>query len=857
MESIPFYQILDYKEIFRDKLFRRQDELSRVTSINPLSYFNTLPSGDLVSDTEFDTFLCDQMFQEDFEFTVADEMSNGITTLHNSLSRVDVVALNFLKPTVNQTQSSDSKLKKLNSFHLGDRFFIPCSTGEAFSQDGLNKEPSLGNMGSFWTESAQPYRSLRHIEGDAISPQKSPSSINSLVHSKLTEFQQPSVETSMISSFLKRAPPMLKQSPSEVKQPTIIEEINEEQGNFSSKSKMRESSSYSLSEEKSNCKTVRIENEEKVYAKKPEFNKKYTLIQSLCKSDSLINKALIREEPTDDRPSTKIYEESKDSAKMNSETHILSFRNLNPSLKESASSKLSAILGKSKIIETEGSEVYSPGRNSCARLKALNYLLGDRSSYKLIGNKTISNGTPIKMPAMRDSVPIFCKRLSVTSVFTPGNKSFEKRIDAKESVSKSKIDTNKTMPQGLEKSKLEIILHKMQPRISEPATLAEFTLNSESSKKAEKMRFFRSPIKSKPKNAPLPAETGKGSVKKAGKLTMLKQAKSLEINKSTFIGRPQKSNVQLNDSVSVTPSIHNTSLSQIRLHGTDLIKDDRLESIYQRKSRMRTSFDNKCEDSDKPFLEYHLMVNSPREKIKIRRQSDLKFTIDVNTCHTINKEKLSPTELIRALKEGDVMKESVSFRKYSAEKPFKHADSLSCYSKESEIHGSSRESASPALVAYYETRLSANDTPKPKRIVTPRKPIMTLNTLSSKFMSTKKDSFKDFTMSLVDCKLHSAKNSMSEAANSLLLDTLDLRDSFMSPTNIKTPNYLTINFSDKQIKANELPSDTIRETFPKQISMTKHHAKSGLFTNVHIRSSKKDLKSKLNEIIGKKVRLTK
>ena len=121
MEKIPFIQVLDYSDAFHDDFFKKQFELSKNTRINPLSYFSGLPSGDLVSDGEFDTYLCEQMFQEEFEFTVADDTSvAAFTNFRNSLGQKDVLGLvNFSKDKCSENHLQ-SKLKKLNTFNLGD-----------------------------------------------------------------------------------------------------------------------------------------------------------------------------------------------------------------------------------------------------------------------------------------------------------------------------------------------------------------------------------------------------------------------------------------------------------------------------------------------------------------------------------------------------------------------------------------------------------------------------------------------------------------------------------------------------------------------------------------------------------------
>ena len=121
MEKIPLFQVLDYCDAFHDDLFKKQFDLTKNTRINPLSYFSGLPSGDLVSDGEFDTYLCEQMFQEEFEFTVADDTSvAAFTNLRNSLGQEDGLGLLKFSKGKNLVNNLQAKLKKLNTFNLGD-----------------------------------------------------------------------------------------------------------------------------------------------------------------------------------------------------------------------------------------------------------------------------------------------------------------------------------------------------------------------------------------------------------------------------------------------------------------------------------------------------------------------------------------------------------------------------------------------------------------------------------------------------------------------------------------------------------------------------------------------------------------
>lgn len=163
MAELPFYQVLDYQEMFRNTIIRRQLDLVQNTSIKPLSYFNTLPSGDIVSDQEFDTFLSDQMFQEEFEFTVADDISIGKTTLRNSLGKRE--ALHFQFGGQATKHGAQGKLKKLHTFHLGDRNVIPCSTDDPYLHEAIEKESEAVSRASIITESSNAlFQSLRIID---------------------------------------------------------------------------------------------------------------------------------------------------------------------------------------------------------------------------------------------------------------------------------------------------------------------------------------------------------------------------------------------------------------------------------------------------------------------------------------------------------------------------------------------------------------------------------------------------------------------------------------------------------------------------------------------------------------------
>jgi hypothetical protein len=127
MAKVPFVQILDYQEAFHDSILKRQFELTNSTKLNLLSYFSTLPSGDIVSDADFDLYLSDQMFEEEFEFTVADDTSVAMTNLKNSLTKMEAQGfLNFSKQSRKKVGGlTNSKLVKQNTCNIGDRQSTP------------------------------------------------------------------------------------------------------------------------------------------------------------------------------------------------------------------------------------------------------------------------------------------------------------------------------------------------------------------------------------------------------------------------------------------------------------------------------------------------------------------------------------------------------------------------------------------------------------------------------------------------------------------------------------------------------------------------------------------------------------
>lgn len=56
-------------------MLKHQNELLERQKINIRNYFNVLPAGQVRYDMDLDTFLCEELFQEEFDFTVAEQSS--------------------------------------------------------------------------------------------------------------------------------------------------------------------------------------------------------------------------------------------------------------------------------------------------------------------------------------------------------------------------------------------------------------------------------------------------------------------------------------------------------------------------------------------------------------------------------------------------------------------------------------------------------------------------------------------------------------------------------------------------------------------------------------------------------------
>jgi hypothetical protein len=153
LESLPFSQLLDHKEAFHTFQFKKQADLVRYGKLKIESYYNTLPSGDIVSDTELDNFLCEEFFAEEFEFTVIDQSSAGGNTFRFSMTKKQNAQLSsgkdFLKfPQAEQVGPRGQKLKKISTFSMGDKLHKVKEANEDFASGDLDYEVQTPSMSS-------------------------------------------------------------------------------------------------------------------------------------------------------------------------------------------------------------------------------------------------------------------------------------------------------------------------------------------------------------------------------------------------------------------------------------------------------------------------------------------------------------------------------------------------------------------------------------------------------------------------------------------------------------------------------------------------------------------------------------
>ena len=114
------------------------------TPLAPQSYYSVLPSGNTLADQDLDMHLCAEMFEEEFNFTVADQSSYANTimaspiTVARSTARLSMKNINKLQTmTLDHNQVTDAKGNSLASpaFLKGSRFACYDELGDSRNKD--------------------------------------------------------------------------------------------------------------------------------------------------------------------------------------------------------------------------------------------------------------------------------------------------------------------------------------------------------------------------------------------------------------------------------------------------------------------------------------------------------------------------------------------------------------------------------------------------------------------------------------------------------------------------------------------------------------------------------------------------
>src|SRR3990167_3179903 len=183
--------MLDHKEAFNTLQFKKQADLVKVGKLRPESYYSVLPSGDIVSDPEFDIFLCDEFFGEEFEFTVADQSSVGGTPLRCSIGKK--ASRNPVMAQMN-TAHFKPKYHRTSTLNIGDKLFSVPAGYEFYQQQ------SNGNASS-------DARQRRHLnpscDGDSRSMRKLSAGSESSAHfdSESESFSTPDIRHMPLLKF--------------------------------------------------------------------------------------------------------------------------------------------------------------------------------------------------------------------------------------------------------------------------------------------------------------------------------------------------------------------------------------------------------------------------------------------------------------------------------------------------------------------------------------------------------------------------------------------------------------------------------------------------------------------------------
>ena len=841
MNEVPFYQILDFPDVFQNSIIKKQVDLVKRTCLKPLSYFNTLPSGDFVSDAEFDTFLSDQMFQEEFEFTVADDMSIGKTTLRNSIGKIEALNFNFHRSEA-ASAPGQARLKKLNTFHLGDRNIIPCSTGDNYSKDGMDKESGVSSRASFWNDSLNPvFQSLRKIEDELPSPHNelmSPS--HKELPSKNFNLAMPN-ETPNFGSFLKK-PASNKRMVSQGDQTYIIEETNEE---ISNKSQLQFSSQNSKNISQSGSKSHSHEKKgNKIQENNSqEVKKKLINLSGISRSDNCVRLSKSSHEAKDTsngQISTKVlYQADETTSRYSSDpqlneikTHPLTLLDLERDrlseaiFKDLKKKRTESEAGNAKVSDstTKGQQLFnSHGTNSS--------MAGDKlMSPQPTISRQFSIGNPQSDLLEPTLVLQFEQRFSATCATSPPIFGDDILLEKKLSDIDKKILAvrMKTQMLDLAYKKAKEEQEKVKPNESKPSG----QLSLDAIHEYRQLDSMPSTLKNTPKKVGTQSSEANPFFQSVSKLTAtIKDKGQIEgITPSFQFSRDPFQDRRHEDQIStIVAKDFSKALEEAIIKSGDSPASKRLLKADT----------NKSLDTDNSKEFGPLILSSP-QRHKLRKIVGLKKGSEFN----IRRKVIEEEPLVHIPLSASISKASENQDK---------GDSISAspLTKENEAFFTSRDKSSSKLDLGCQTRLSAHshykekEKEKPKQITTTRKAMFSFHALKSKLGSHHETPQKRSFLDVLD-KKSSFKLPITEFKSRSFLESLEFRHKTISDQ--RTGDPVLGHKPQKSIKMGNLLAATKPLSQKKTLGTKDEDKLKGKLLNEKM--NYKDLKSKLFQLLG-------
>ena len=774
MQELPLYQVLDYSDVFRDTIFKRQFDLEKTTSIKPLSYFNTLPSGDIISDADCDTFLCDQMFQEEFDFTVADDMSvSRATTLMNTIGKSGNLNIKFLNMNKVPAQVTP-KLKKLNTFHMGDKESIPCSTGDHYSNDGMCRNSGKSSRASLWNDESQYHHSMRNIENNLPSPpQELAVPQDKIWSTKTLEVKLPS-DTPNFGLFAKKLP-SINIMKTHRHNSSIIEELVEEDiPNWSKNSRSGHSSRKS--KKTSPTDKPKLEDLLTTPGKQAtqDIKKRLLGLAYYIKSDNHIKKSVSSltsdiSQTSNERIQHKTDEQATIRVPITSASYV------RDSHSERASDTANVEPATSDYVKKTSIQILAS--------KEFLDCMGNDNAVELFKSSQLDGHDMVDSQSAKNIHIIEVKKIETVNIGGLNSFLIADRSVVAACNSSAQFNSDITLEKKLSDIEQKIIATRVKNQLLD-IVLSKSQLNLDLNQKIEIKTNSISNIDCTQEYKPLDCKPSSlTKMPKSNKLT------SLDIN-PFFLGISKLAANKKKPSTPAdkTPTFQFTSGAS--MNASDTNKDF---------TSMTLQYDNSASASSAAGVTnaQNADSNTLNESVHLKdlktgqAESESPFASNVKKMERKNKvyQYLNRSLLQSSKNQSDILFSPEVSKQSERCDPL---DYVSSYWKEKTEFFTSRDVQSPALASVCQVRFSANSKDAEKEKInssSSRNPILTLSSLKSKFGSIIDTPYKRSTTNLVDQSIN--KKSIKDIKSSTLLQNakLEVRQKLVGKTAIDSLNY--------------------------------------------------------------------